>query len=147
MSLKTKEQVESQIIIYNSWFEDKTMPKKNARILFNTNDKLQIDAILVAEFDNKSETCKKREYHHRKAPSEYPYYLYDYFMSDLGNCMAGWDDMELYPVIIGLLFTDEFSSHDLLKRFLDIELMKIDEYRKDMIRYGSLMNEIFPFSI
>ncbi len=144
--MKTPEQIEQQRKNYNSWLGETTIAKRNARILFNTNDDQKIDNIMVAEFNEDTEIWRKKEFRSKNSPSEFPYYLYDYFMSDIGNCVSNWDNLPLYAVIMQLLYTDEFINYKLLRQFIGEELWKIKEFRDDLIIFGESMDKTFPFA-
>lgn len=99
---------------YGSGFH---FPKKDARILFNTQTDLKSSLttdILVERF---------------KSPSDNEY-LYEQYSFDIGNCLSNWDEWTLCDVLIKLNIFWGLHPNCRIKSLL--QLAKITEWRGDI---------------
>lgn len=72
--------------------------KKDARILWNTNAKGQITSLIVREFKENNKGS--------------PFYHYDSYKNDIGNCLANWNDWSVPYIIFYILGAREFVDND-----------------------------------
>jgi len=146
---KNHDDVVDVIEFYNGWLnsgDNLKMKKKNARILFNKVDG-KIQEIIVAEFDK--ELAKKEFHWHEgkltrisrerqesnKTCGTWPMGLYNYFISDFGNCNEWWNEVNVYAAIMIFLAKNEFADHEIMARFIGNELTKIEEINKEFVDY------------
>jgi hypothetical protein len=141
-----KKEADHQIRIYNSWLNDRTFPYKNSRILFNRIVKdgaVYITSIMIAEFKNDIPRDIKRELKQEDFPTEFPFYLYKVFSSDIGNCNDYWNETNIYEIFIDLIHNYDFETIELKQRFIDYELPKIEEFRKNTLSHKEKLNRSY----
>lgn len=124
--------IESKIKEYNNWFGNRRIPLKDTRILWGINKELKINHILVCEFDM-NEVKDDSSHTRPKYPTAFPYYLYDYFGYDIGNCVFdAWKYDVFYQHILNLFHGYGFETFDLQRDFIEHELSKIEEFCNDL---------------
>lgn len=114
MNKRTKEMIDK-------YFEDhgleEVIEKKDARILFNKEideNGVSLTEIAVHEF----------KIGHRES---WPMYLYKKFISDMGNCEKGWDEMCIVSILSYFLLNYNYNQKT--KENLLQQLSKIKECR------------------
>ncbi len=97
------------------------MNKNNIRILFNKNNDGKITEIVIKEF--KIENIEN-----------WPRYLYKHYQSDIGNCLAGWEEWDFVDILLYLLFHNGFESDKVIDKFYK-ELYQVEEFKKHVKRF------------
>ena len=80
---------------------------------------MQIDDIIVVRFTKEDN----------------PQHLYEIYTKDFGNCNAWWDQKHLYQCLLDLWFSYGFADHQVERRFIAMELPKIEEFHDDVMTH------------
>jgi len=106
--------------------ENLLLDKKDIRILWNTDDNGNITELIVAKFTEEDN----------------PQYLYKKYSSDVGNCLAGWDNWLISDILFSIFI--QHGSIDAKSRIKNFrELLKIKEVYEDQKNSIGVI-EMFP---